>query len=911
MAEIIKARVWTKIDTLEAWDANPLILGPGEFAPVLTAPGGSVFNFKVGTGNRRFSDLPWSLQTPGAAQEANTSTVFPTGTPGLYIPTENGTYNGITVDLSAGYTQLIWDGATLVDVVFPILFDPSKDTMLYPNESGFQYGHLVNGKIFNNVNNYKWSGYLPIDQSKTIRFENMEEYTAAAFFDSDKEYISTVSVSSGTINSGSIPSGSQFVGINLYQGSNPDRSGVANIYVEDSIYDAANIRVVRDEAERYGNNVNDFELRHRIITIPSSEVNYSGGFVNGDTGYTQTNANRSKSRFYDIRQVSKIVMSGWTPTLPDSRWFYNENLQPLAKLTGVNGVFYAKDFPIGAVYFAFTTEMETIKLTGQEVIRFVYNGDSDNIYYYKRETYVVFDGSQSIDSRQLNAAGAVAVVAGSSWSGYVPVPEGVDLEISGIVDGLTSKFFYDLDLNVVGSITITNGVIPQNIIPNNAAFIGFNIRTPAAGDSRLTARMFYIEDDRGGGGHDETLPLAIPSVIPVVIGIQGNIYKDNIRPNPINDTTELFFNEGVEITTTRANPYMWKTRELERSVQYMPEEAEVVPMFARLRDRHYNTLTQRDFSFVGVPANAGNGQRKTIILAGDSQIDTSFDGAKSSFAPFMKDLFDQSGTVDMVFVGQESMNAIIYGETVGNNRTVSCPTEGHSGTRLSWLLGNQSPFWNPSISDIDLQYYFENAKDLPGNPYGLQPGDTLDFFLCPSGSNDFTLGGASPEQVVNNMRTLQSKVLSSYPNCKFIVGIPTLGSKLWSMDTRRRWSISYYRALINEFEKPEYSGKVYLAAAALWTDNIFGSRQLRKIVEPYQRIVDTKTLLINKAVQGGATPEEAEELVNDTYNLKVEERVFQKWTQEYPNTNDVTHSSYVSAMQQADCYYSLVKYILS
>src|SRR5690606_6506941 len=147
------------------------------------------------------------------------------------------------------------------------------------------------------------------------------------------------------------------------------------------------------------------------------------------------------------------------------------------------------------------TEMETIKLTGQEVIRFVYNGDSDNIYYYKRETYVVFDGSQSIDSRQLNAAGAVAVVAGSSWSGYVPVPEGVDLEISGIVDGLTSKFFYDLDLNVVGSITITNGIIPQNIIPNNAAFIGFNVRTPAAGDSRLTARMFYVEDDRGGGGY--------------------------------------------------------------------------------------------------------------------------------------------------------------------------------------------------------------------------------------------------------------------------------------------------------------------------------------------------------------------------------------------------------------------------
>lgn len=136
--EIIKARVWTKIDTLEAWDANPLILGPGEFAPVLTGVGGSVFNFKVGTGDRRFSDLPWSLQNPGAAIAADTNTAFPSGVPGLYIPTESGDYDGVTVDLEAGYTQLIWDGTTLVKVEFPIdlagytptsEFNPVKDVV--------------------------------------------------------------------------------------------------------------------------------------------------------------------------------------------------------------------------------------------------------------------------------------------------------------------------------------------------------------------------------------------------------------------------------------------------------------------------------------------------------------------------------------------------------------------------------------------------------------------------------------------------------------------------------------------------------------------------------------------------------------------------------------------------------------
>lgn len=116
MAEILDARVKQKTGTAADFAGYQLLAG--EIALVRTSPSGPVWNFKVGPGN--FDSLDWSLQNPGAAQKADTSTVFPTGVPGLYIPTENGTYNGITVDLSAGYTQLIWDGATLVYVVFPI-----------------------------------------------------------------------------------------------------------------------------------------------------------------------------------------------------------------------------------------------------------------------------------------------------------------------------------------------------------------------------------------------------------------------------------------------------------------------------------------------------------------------------------------------------------------------------------------------------------------------------------------------------------------------------------------------------------------------------------------------------------------------------------------------------------------------
>ena len=120
--EIIKARVWQKIDTEENWNANPLILGPGEAAFVVTSSGAPV-NFKLGDGTKTFAQLPWYFDwgaQAGIPKAADTATVFPPGEPGFYLPTEDGTYDGVTVDLSDGVNYLIWDGTTLTKVVFPI-----------------------------------------------------------------------------------------------------------------------------------------------------------------------------------------------------------------------------------------------------------------------------------------------------------------------------------------------------------------------------------------------------------------------------------------------------------------------------------------------------------------------------------------------------------------------------------------------------------------------------------------------------------------------------------------------------------------------------------------------------------------------------------------------------------------------
>lgn len=141
-AQIIDARVKQK--TGVAADFAGYTLLEGEIALVRTSASGPVWNFKVGPGN--FDSLDWSLQNPGAAQKADTSTVFPAGVPGLYIPTEDGTYEGVTVDLSSGYTQLIWDGATLTDVVFPI------DLSGYPKTSDVILENQIDQVVINYEN---------------------------------------------------------------------------------------------------------------------------------------------------------------------------------------------------------------------------------------------------------------------------------------------------------------------------------------------------------------------------------------------------------------------------------------------------------------------------------------------------------------------------------------------------------------------------------------------------------------------------------------------------------------------------------------------------------------------------------------------------------------------------------------
>lgn len=95
MAEkIIKARVWWKTDTLENWEANPLILGPGE--PAWVRDGlGNIVDLKVGDGTRRFSELQYVGFGGGAHRGIG---VFA----GSGAPTTEGQEGDIYLDMDTG-----------------------------------------------------------------------------------------------------------------------------------------------------------------------------------------------------------------------------------------------------------------------------------------------------------------------------------------------------------------------------------------------------------------------------------------------------------------------------------------------------------------------------------------------------------------------------------------------------------------------------------------------------------------------------------------------------------------------------------------------------------------------------------------------------------------------------------------
>lgn len=114
--EIIKARVWTKVGTLDEWNANEMLLGQGEMALVVSG-NGIPMNMKWGEVTpKRFSDLPFAIQYDGGAYVNVSSTSLPSPSIDVgYSIVSAGTYTRVgqpDIVIESGNIGVIyWDGS--------------------------------------------------------------------------------------------------------------------------------------------------------------------------------------------------------------------------------------------------------------------------------------------------------------------------------------------------------------------------------------------------------------------------------------------------------------------------------------------------------------------------------------------------------------------------------------------------------------------------------------------------------------------------------------------------------------------------------------------------------------------------------------------------------------------------------
>lgn len=362
MAEILDARVKQK--TGVAADFAGYTLLEGEIALVRTSANGPVWNFKVGPGN--FDSLDWSLQNPGAAQKADTSTVFPAGVPGLYIPTEDGTYDGVTVDLSSGYTQLIWDGSALVKAEFPIDLVGYLQTSEISNTAiGFKENladpdtFVLNSRVViadgtiigDGSGNYVRTPFIAIDGNKdVVMTRGVNTAQSIAFYSSANTGDWIASISGGPARTTTItpPPGTTHMMTNPSTQSTTREADIAafGIYQDgESVIDT--IEGVSLLAKGLSNKTN-------IITEPSilyrndSENIYSVGQVQDDmyvassgalgVGSSQPITNYSMARVPIDRNKGTEVSWLRLATPGTFGFFFDTNHRPISGITGVASV---------------------------------------------------------------------------------------------------------------------------------------------------------------------------------------------------------------------------------------------------------------------------------------------------------------------------------------------------------------------------------------------------------------------------------------------------------------------------------------------------------------------------------------------------------------------------------------------
>lgn len=155
-----------------------------------------------------------------------------------------------------------------------------------------------------------------------------------------------------------------------------------------------------------------------------------------------------------------------------------------------------------------------------------------------------------------------------------------------------------------------------------------------------------------------------------------------------------------------------------------------------------------NFSYDVVPANAGNGVTKKVLMIGDSLT------AAGRYTERLLELF-----------GNDVMNITLLGTMTKDGNPLN-RYEGRGGwgtddyTTNSTYAGYTNPFWNPDESAFDFSYYMSE-----------QGYTDVDYVFINLGTNDLTL---QPTATVNNLNTMIASIKDYDSNIKIGLWLPPL-----------------------------------------------------------------------------------------------------------------------------------------
>ena len=350
----IKARVWQKVDTLANWEANSLVIGPGEQAFVIDGAGTPI-NFKIGDGTKKFSELPWWISYDQGQYVQVVGNALPTPTVELgYSFVGPGTYThagGNVVAPDGRFSQIVFQGGTwsLKDMgALPIqegtdVLDPQgegipkeKATAEYVDSKTIPLGHgknffnpanivldkyIGNTGVIQDAAGWAFSGFIditsiPVGQNITLSSDRNRK--GVALFDSTKTTGRYIDVVNGTFQR---QTGEDYIAFNLYS-------------IEHNAYTWAQLES--------GSVATTYEPYKKVVPTDSVE-GLTGAITNSNTALSKSTANETKLEPITVTKSSSKNILNPAKKLPDS--LLNNNTGEWVTSAFYNGLDYTPVLP--------------------------------------------------------------------------------------------------------------------------------------------------------------------------------------------------------------------------------------------------------------------------------------------------------------------------------------------------------------------------------------------------------------------------------------------------------------------------------------------------------------------------------------------------------------------------------------